>query len=266
MLKACNILTPDNLPEGVEKFNFVYRKLCKLDKIVRKLKQKPSSDRAIIIKHLKDNVISELKTNIHAARADISEKEKKQKVVKSVKMNMSDIPSVDLSFEALMSEVGSQVGYTHTKYTSRIMDLLQLIRNLKDVPNSSYHQNRASCQNKVKELRQEIFSHEKLLNHEKENLEEEIRLGSKKDWEIKSGQIGVPLNGRDHQYIKNFLEGALQKKSEEFEGLGMIKVWSLITDREYLDMLIERLEPGHGMFTFRINPVINECYRGVAGD
>ncbi|TGO44192.1 hypothetical protein BCON_0575g00040 [Botryotinia convoluta] len=97
---------------------------------------------------------------------------------------MPDIPSVNLSFETLMPELGSQLEYTKlTKYTSRIMDLLQIIRNLKDVPDSLYHQTRASCQNKVEELREEIWRDESSLKHERKNLEEEIRLTSMKDLE-----------------------------------------------------------------------------------
>ncbi|KAF7900317.1 uncharacterized protein EAF01_007619 [Botrytis porri] len=169
---------------------------------------------------------------------------------------MPDIPSVDLSFEALMSGLGPQSEYIkHTKYTSRIIGLLRLIRDLKDVPDSLYYEARRSCHDGVEELREEILRDEYSLNREKNQ-----------DWEIKSGQAGAPLNGRDHQIIKNLLEGAVQKKSEKFEGVGMIRMWSLFTDRAYLDILIKRLKPGHGMQAYRIKPVINKYYRGVAPD
>lgn len=105
------------------------------------------------------------------------------------------------------------------------------------------------------------------MNIEREALEKEIVFRTEQDSRIKSGQkAGVPVNGRDHQSIKNSLEGALQKYSQKFEGVGMIRVRSLVTDRQYLDRLINFLEPGHRMFAFRINPDINECYRGVARD
>ncbi|TGO34751.1 hypothetical protein BHYA_0183g00030 [Botrytis hyacinthi] len=180
---------------------------------------------------------------------------------------MSDIPSVDLSFEALMSEFGPQLEYTkHAKYTSRIIDLLQSIRNLRGVPDSSYRQTRASCQIEAQKLRDEIRCDRISLRNEGKDLEHEIIFENRQDSRIKPGQkAGVPVNGRD-QFIKNFLEGALQKRSQKFEGVGMIRVKSLIIDREYLDRLIKYLEPGHRMFKFRIDPDINECYRGVARD
>ncbi|KAF7918319.1 hypothetical protein EAE99_008915 [Botrytis elliptica] len=180
---------------------------------------------------------------------------------------MSDIPSVNLSFQAPMPELGTQLEYTkHTKYTSRVMNLLQSIRNLGDVPNSLYYETRRSCHDEVEKLRNEILRDENSLNHEKKILEKEIEHRMKQDWEIKSEQVEAPVNGRDHQIIKNLLEGALQEKCEKFEGFGRIKLWSLFTDRVYLDRLIKRLQPGHGMQTCRIKPVIKKRYRGVARD
>ncbi|KAF7900969.1 hypothetical protein EAF00_003190 [Botryotinia globosa] len=178
---------------------------------------------------------------------------------------MSDVPSVDLSFEALMPEIGLQLEYKeHSKYTRRIIDLLRLIRNLGDVANSLYCETRRSCHDEVEKLRDEILCDENSLIHEKEDLEKDIKFRRKQEWEIRSGQGEAPVNGRDHQVIKNFLESALQKRFETFEGVGSIRVWGLFSDRVYLDRLISRLQPGHGMQAYRIKPVINKCYRSVA--
>ncbi|KAF7944806.1 uncharacterized protein EAE97_005439 [Botrytis byssoidea] len=167
-----------------------------------------------------------------------------------------------------MPELGLQLEYTkHPKYTGHIMDLLQSIRNLRGVPDSSYRQTRASCQIEAQKLRDEVQCDEISLTNERKYLEHEIRSIYKQDLRKKLGQeVGIPLNGRDHQIIKSLLEGALQERFEKFGDIGMIREWSLMTDREYLDRLIKYLEPGHRMFTFRIHPDINECYRGVARD
>ncbi|TGO18001.1 hypothetical protein BTUL_0013g00770 [Botrytis tulipae] len=300
---------PKTVPTGSIDITFAHAKIVRLDRVVRNLRLKNKSERAIKIGQLKVS-IPEMQKSILEAREEIKIEEQGQEMVISERIsymntmcqqhgrkseeykkaqtsvyhgqkrleyyvkdlpnkieeykafvsscdkvldkwteidNMSDIPSVDLSFEALMSDFGPQLEYKkHSKHTGRIMDLLQLVRNLRGVPDSSYRQNRASCQIEAQKLRDEIRSSEISLTSERESLEHEIRLAYKQDLRIKLGQEGgIPLNGRDHQISKNLLEGALQERFEKFGDIGMIRAWSLMTDREYLDRLIKYLEPGH---------------------
>ncbi|KAF7931573.1 uncharacterized protein EAE98_004309 [Botrytis deweyae] len=283
---------PKDLPGIYEDFSLLHANLKALDERVRRLGSNSKRARAIEILRY---VITRRDEDIASERIRISDMEVYWKNVERAKMTvLNQNPPGSQGHKAAREEQNKachQIYEYQTKlptrlrdyseylescekvldnwtiHDRRIMDLLQLIRNLRGVPDSSYRETRASCQNEAQKLRNEIRYDEKSLGNEKEKLEHEIEWTSRKDLRIKLGQeFGVPLNGRDHQIVKNLMDGALQEISDKFEGVGKIRVWSLSTDREYLDRLISYLKPGHRMHTFRINPDIKKCYRGVAHD
>ncbi|KAF7944805.1 uncharacterized protein EAE97_005438 [Botrytis byssoidea] len=73
---------PKTVPTGSIDITFAHSKLISLDAVVRNLRRKNKSDRAIKIGHLKVS-IPEMKNSIRSARADIKEKELAQESVVS---------------------------------------------------------------------------------------------------------------------------------------------------------------------------------------